>query len=76
MCEKVSLRHFLIGVHSSDEGGAEMGGRCRCGGRPGHSESLVTARSSEGDREPVRRQTVSPRAQTRGDRHAVAAVML
>ena len=63
MCEKVGLRLFLIRVDSGDEDGAEMGGRCGCGGRPGHSESLVTARGSEGDREPVGSQTVSPRVQ-------------
>ena len=53
MCEQVGLRLFLIGVDGSDEDGAKMGGRCGCGGRLGHRDTLISARNSEGDREPV-----------------------
>ena len=53
MFEKVGFRLFLICVYSSDEDGAEMRGRRRCGGRLGHCDRLVSASNSEMDRDLV-----------------------
>ena len=50
---KVGFSLFLVCFHRSDEDGAEIRGRHRCGGRRrlGHSNTLVTARDRERDRE-------------------------
>ena len=39
VCEKVGFRHFLIFLDGSDEYGAEIGGRRRCGWKLGHSST-------------------------------------
>ena len=50
---KVGLRPFFVRLNGSNEEVAEMGGICRCGWRLGHSNTLVSARNSEGGRQPV-----------------------
>ena len=50
---KVGLRLFLVRLNGSDEDGTEIRGSCRCGWRLGHSNTLVSAKNLEGNREPV-----------------------
>ena len=70
---KVGLRLLLIGVDGSDEDGAEMGGRCGCGGRLGHSNTLVSARNSKKDPELVNVDVKSDSAQSSLDFPRLAA---
>jgi hypothetical protein len=44
---KVGLCLFLVRFQGSDEDGAEIGGRCSCGGSLRHSNATVTARNSD-----------------------------